>query len=110
MPPTFYSKIRKLALRDLQSLIRLVVAAIITAATELVIEWNGIQDVNEVSSAGQTIPMVIGIGQVAQIIYAAYKYEPAGFSSIWSVSTPETAATDDFPEAGSSESSDAGSW
>jgi hypothetical protein len=48
----------------------LVVSAVITA-TELTIRWNDIQDVDNVSSAGQLIPMIIGVGQVIRILYLA---------------------------------------
>lgn len=79
-------------------MIRIAVAGTITAATELTIDWNKIDGVNDVSAAGQTIPMVIGIGQVAQIIYVAFfKFDPENrHSSVWSVSTPNTASTEDF--------------
>jgi len=49
--------------------ITLAVATIVIVATELTIEWNGISGVGDISSAGQTIPMIIGIGLVTRILY-----------------------------------------
>lgn len=43
----------------------------VTAATELTIQWNGIDDVSDVSSAGQTIPLLIGVGLVGRVLYIA---------------------------------------
>lgn len=44
-------------------------ATVVVMATELTISWNGIEGVGQISSAGQTIPMIIGIGHVARILY-----------------------------------------
>jgi hypothetical protein len=45
------------------------VLSTVTAATELTIQWNGIEGVADVSSAGQTIPMLIGVGLVTRVLY-----------------------------------------
>ncbi|KAF2472760.1 uncharacterized protein BDR25DRAFT_365913 [Lindgomyces ingoldianus] len=49
--------------------VKIVVALTVTVATELVIDWNGIEGVNSLSSAGQTIPFLIGLGSVLRIFY-----------------------------------------
>lgn len=41
----------------------------VTAATELTIQWNSIEGVADVSSAGQTIPMLIGVGLIGRVLY-----------------------------------------
>ncbi len=58
-------------LEAIQSIINLLVASTVITATELTIRWNGIQNVGSLSSAGQMIPMFIGIGQVSRILYLA---------------------------------------
>lgn len=45
------------------------VASIVLAATELTIRWNKIRGVNSLSSAGQTIPLLLGIGIFVRILY-----------------------------------------
>jgi len=66
------SHFRKVALQQMHSLIQLIVTSIVVVATELVIKWNGIRNVNDVSTAGQTIPMVIGIGLFIRVIYVYF--------------------------------------
>ncbi|KAF2817020.1 uncharacterized protein BDZ99DRAFT_7341 [Mytilinidion resinicola] len=56
-------------LRNLNSLINIIVATIITAATELTIHWNNITGVNSLAAAGQTILFVIGLGAVIRVFY-----------------------------------------
>jgi len=41
----------------------------VVTAVELLIRWNGIQNVDSVSTAGQTIPMIVGIGLVVRVLY-----------------------------------------
>lgn len=60
---------RKEFLRNLQSVFNLIVASTVIMATELTIYWNKIDGVNTISSAGQTIPFVIGIGAIVRILY-----------------------------------------
>lgn len=38
-------------------------------ASELVIAWNGIRDVNDIFSTGQLIPLVVGVGGLIQVLY-----------------------------------------
>ncbi|KAH8891724.1 hypothetical protein GQ53DRAFT_865701 [Thozetella sp. PMI_491] len=63
------SVVRLECLLQLQTFFNLIVTSIVTAATELTIQWNNIGGVNQVASAGQTIPMVIAIGMIAHIFY-----------------------------------------
>jgi hypothetical protein len=58
-------------LQELQTLISLAVTSTIVAATELTIKWNGIEDVNEISSSGQTIPLIIASGLLVRVVYVA---------------------------------------
>ncbi|KAF2182175.1 hypothetical protein K469DRAFT_691408 [Zopfia rhizophila CBS 207.26] len=52
---------------------KLLVASTIVAATELSIHWNKISGVNSINSAGQTIPLVLGIGNFVRILYITGK-------------------------------------
>ncbi len=65
------SKVQETALQELYSFFNLLVAGTVVAATELTIQWNGIENVNGISSAGQTIPMIIGIGLIVRVVYIA---------------------------------------
>jgi hypothetical protein len=64
-------KLRETALQELNSFFQLIVASTVLAATELTISWNGIQNVNDVNSAAQTIPMIVTLGLVLRVIYIA---------------------------------------
>ncbi|PVH72746.1 hypothetical protein DL98DRAFT_502005, partial [Cadophora sp. DSE1049] len=68
-PKRRIGRVRKTALQELQTFINLTVVSIVVAATELTIAWNHITDVNEISSAGQTIPLIIGVGQIVRVLY-----------------------------------------
>ncbi|CAG9947622.1 unnamed protein product [Clonostachys rosea f. rosea IK726] len=50
-------------------LAKLLVCAVIIVATELTVSWNGIKTINELDSAGQTIPFVVGCCVLARVIY-----------------------------------------
>jgi hypothetical protein len=52
--------------------LKFVVAVTIIAATELVIMWNKISGVYSVSPAGQTIPLVLGIGALTRVLYKGF--------------------------------------
>lgn len=39
---------------------------------ELTIVWNKIEGVHDISSAGQTIPLFLGIGSVAMVFYVRF--------------------------------------
>ncbi|CAI6097444.1 unnamed protein product [Clonostachys chloroleuca] len=56
-------------MKALYCLAKLLVCAVIIVATELTISWNGIQTINELDSAGQTIPFVVGCCVLARVIY-----------------------------------------
>jgi hypothetical protein len=60
-------------LRHLESTIRLIVAVVVTVATELTIQWNNIEDVQLISSAGQTIPLLLGFGSFTRVCYIYFK-------------------------------------
>jgi hypothetical protein len=51
----------------------LVVASVVVLATELTIKWNGLRGVNSLSSAGQTIPFIVGVGSLVRIFYVYAK-------------------------------------
>lgn len=63
------SKYQKHALQRLQTISHIIVAGVVVTAIELTIRWNGIQNVDAVSTAGQTIPMIVGIGLVTRVLY-----------------------------------------
>jgi len=46
----------------------------VTMATELTIHWNGITDVNNTSSAGQTIPLILSIAMLVRVFYVFRRY------------------------------------
>lgn len=59
----------KVALQRLTTLANIIVATVVTVATEFTIQWNDIQGVEGIKSAGQAIPLVIGIGLVIRVLY-----------------------------------------
>jgi hypothetical protein len=59
-------------LQFLQTFSNLTVASVVVAATELSIQWNNLTDVNDVSTAGQTIPVIIAAGLVARVFYVFF--------------------------------------
>jgi hypothetical protein len=63
-------------LHNLDSLFKLVTASIVITAGELTIRWNNISGVDDVSSAGQLIPFVIGLGSLIRIFYVRWKRGP----------------------------------
>ena len=50
---------------------RLAVASTIVAATELTIQWNDLTGINDISTAGQTIPLIIGLSALVRVLYVA---------------------------------------
>lgn len=64
------------ALQKLNLANNLITATTVVVATELTIEWNHITAVNTISSAGQLIPFVIGLGVVVRVLYVWRKPEP----------------------------------
>lgn len=77
-PPAdrFISKESVDSLQQLHTVFNVAVASTVVAATELTIRWNKIEGVNSLSSAGQTIPFLIGVGAIARILYV-YRVGPA---------------------------------
>ncbi len=56
-------------MRELQTFVNLAVASTVVAATEFTIQWNSIIGVGDLNSAGQLIPMLIGVGLVTRVVY-----------------------------------------
>lgn len=44
----------------------------VSTSMDLVIRWNKIQDVNNITTGDQTIPLVIGIGSVVRVLYVKF--------------------------------------
>ncbi|KAH7122387.1 hypothetical protein B0J11DRAFT_507372 [Dendryphion nanum] len=56
-------------LRNMDVMIKIVAAITVIIATELTIHWNEIDGVDTISGAGQTIPLVIGLGATIRVFY-----------------------------------------
>ncbi|KAH6880658.1 hypothetical protein B0T10DRAFT_551461 [Thelonectria olida] len=98
---TICSSGRILFLQVLQSLSNLAVAITIIAATELTIHWNNLTDVHDLSTTGQTIPVIVGAGLILRVFYVFVReptkdepavqpllplhslYQPHSFASPW---------------------------
>jgi hypothetical protein len=63
------SKLHAVALQELVAFSNLSVAAVVTAAVELVISWNDIRGVSDVRTAAQIIPIMASGGIVARVIF-----------------------------------------
>ncbi|KAJ9156294.1 hypothetical protein NKR23_g1250 [Pleurostoma richardsiae] len=57
------------ALQQLQSTFELIVATLMTVAVELVIQWNHLKGVSDVSTAAQLIPTLVSAGFLARIFF-----------------------------------------
>ena len=66
------------SLQQLRSACNVAVASTIITATELTIKWNRIRGVNSLTSAGQTIPLLIGIAAILRIVYVRLFKPPDG--------------------------------
>lgn len=62
----------KYTLQILESVCQFVTTTAIVVGVELTILWNHIEGVHEIASAGQTIPLFIGISSVSIIIYVRF--------------------------------------
>lgn len=71
-------------------------ATAVIIATEKTIQWNSINGVADMSSAGQLIPMVIGIEMFMRVIYTAWVGEDGGLSVVDDSSTAESLTN--FPD------------
>lgn len=77
-------------------------------AVELLIRWNGIQNVDNVSTAGQTIPMIVGIGLVVRVLYIGLSgdvddgddWSSTGYGSYYSGSKSARSRSDDGASEG----------
>lgn len=76
-------------LRIVGSILKLVAAAVVIAGTELTVAWNDIQEVNDLSSAGQIIPLALGLAIIARVLYVRFlkakkeKSTPVGRFARW---------------------------
>jgi hypothetical protein len=68
-------------LRNMEGWGKLIVALVVTLATELTIQWNELKGVNSLSSAGQTIPFVIGLGSWIRILYIYFYKQASDYDS-----------------------------
>lgn len=66
------------SLQQLRSACNVAVASTVITATELTIKWNKIQGVHSLNSAGQTIPLLIGIAAILRIVYVRLSEGPDG--------------------------------
>ncbi|KAF2186027.1 hypothetical protein K469DRAFT_573958 [Zopfia rhizophila CBS 207.26] len=64
-------------LQILDSASQCIVTTVIIIGVEFTIVWNKIEGVHEISSAGQTIPLFIGVGSVAMVFYVRFFKKPA---------------------------------
>ncbi|KAH8655007.1 hypothetical protein BGZ60DRAFT_435415 [Tricladium varicosporioides] len=62
----------KTKLLIVQSALNTIVTTTVVVATELTISWNSIVGVWEISSAGQLIPVILGIGLTCQVLYIGF--------------------------------------
>ncbi|KAK3331474.1 hypothetical protein B0H66DRAFT_97898 [Apodospora peruviana] len=56
-------------LQFMQTVSNVTIATVVVVAVELTIQWNSLSEVNDVSTAGQTIPVVIAGGLLAHVLY-----------------------------------------
>ncbi|OCK94895.1 uncharacterized protein K441DRAFT_677132 [Cenococcum geophilum 1.58] len=71
----------------LDSTSQFIVATTVIIGVELTICWNKIQDVHDISSAGQTIPMILGIGALIRVIYV-WKFKKVAHEAVSSDPQP----------------------
>jgi hypothetical protein len=71
----------------LDSTSQFIVATTVITGVELTICWNKIQGVHDISSAGQTIPMILGIGALIRVIYV-WKFKKAAHEAVSSYPQP----------------------
>jgi hypothetical protein len=70
-----------LAFQILDSIIGITVATTIVIGTELTIKWNNIASVQSCNSAGQLIPLFLGLAAFLRVVYKAATTKK-GFSDI----------------------------
>lgn len=68
-------------LQEFRILSDIVVASVVTTAVELVISWNNINDVNNLDTAAQLIPLAISAAYVLRSIYLWLSGRPPGMRS-----------------------------
>jgi hypothetical protein len=68
------------ALRLLRLAISFIVAILVITATEITIVWNNLSNVNDLSSAGQLIPLLIGAFILLRVIYVRVFYNQLAIS------------------------------
>jgi hypothetical protein len=62
----------KYTLQIIESVCQFITTTAIVVGVELTIFWNHIEGVHEIASAGQTIPLFIGISSVGIVIYVRF--------------------------------------
>ncbi|KAF4624494.1 hypothetical protein G7Y89_g13675 [Cudoniella acicularis] len=62
--------------QNIEAILRLIVAVIVTAAVELTISWNEIDGVHSLAAAGQTILSVIGVGSTLHVFHSYMSEDP----------------------------------
>ncbi|KAL0930200.1 uncharacterized protein CTRU02_215020 [Colletotrichum truncatum] len=62
-------KMHIMMIKELKTLSNVAVAATLTAAIELTVSWNDIQDVNNVADTAQTLPLFISVGFLIRILF-----------------------------------------
>ena len=67
-----FSPRRIYILQILHSASQYIVATAVIAGVEITIIWNKIDGVHDISSAGQTIPLFLGIASVATVFYVRF--------------------------------------
>jgi hypothetical protein len=65
-----------------------IVISVIIVGTELTIWWNEIRDINSVSTAAQTIALIIGLGSFIRVFYVYCREHYKGRCCLWG-SEPE---------------------
>jgi len=83
-----------LVLQKLHSILDLIVASVVTTATELCIRWNHITGVANISSAGQTIPLILSIAMLVRVFYVFRRYLKNGGTNPFTT-VPESREPDD---------------
>lgn len=74
---------RRKVLRKMNHCVDLIVRSVVIVGTELTIWWNEIRDINSVSTAAQTIALIIGLGSVIRVLYVYFKENHKGRSWLW---------------------------
>jgi hypothetical protein len=86
-------------LQILESVFQSLVTTAIVIGVEVTIIWNEIEGVHEIASAGQTIPLFLGIGSVAMVLYVRFVKKDAETVLADGPSNKPTMAQPNHPQA-----------